>query len=232
MGDPKFARTKIRTPSHPWKQARIDEEHALKEKYGLKKVGGMREIWREKSALRRHRNQAMKLIGKVDTSEGHFAREKTDMVESLLRKGLLPGDAGIDDVLQITVEHMLSRRLQSVVFYKGLAPTMRSSRNLIVHGHISIGDQKMTVPGYHVLKEEEDVIQYSTNSPFIDSEHQFRKDMEELRLTLVSDDDDGVEPNRVVDPEFVEQVKRDAAASTSTEDTVSTESKSTEESED
>ena len=191
----------------------------------------MREIWREKSALRRHRNQAMKLIGKVDTSEGHFAREKTDMVESLLRKGLLPGDAGIDDVLQITVEHMLSRRLQSVVFYKGLAPTMRSSRNLIVHGHISIGDQKMTVPGYHVLKQEEELIQYSMNSPFSDSEHQFRKDMEELRLTRVSDDDD-VEPIRVVDPEFVEKVKRDAAASPSTEDTVSTESKPTKESED
>ena len=93
----------------------------------------------------------MKLIGKVDTSEGHFAREKTDMVESLLRKGLLPEGSGIDDVLQITVEHMLSRRLQSVVYYRGLAPTMRSSRNLIVHGHINIGDQKMTVPGYHVL---------------------------------------------------------------------------------
>ena len=232
MGDPKFARAKIRTPSHPWKQARIDEEHALKEKYGLKKVGGMREIWREKSALRRHRNQAMKLIGKVDTSEGHFAREKTDMVESLLRRGLLPEGAGIDDVLQITTEHMLSRRLQSVVYYRGLAPTMRSSRNLIVHGHISIGDQKMTVPGYHVLKQEEDVIQYSTNSPFADSEHQFRKDMEELRLTLVSDDDeDGVEPVRVVDPEFVEEIKRAAAASLSTEDTVFTESKPTEESE-
>jgi len=172
----------------------------------------------------------MKLIGKVDTSEGHFAREKTDMVESLLRRGLLPEGAGIDDVLQITTEHMLSRRLQSVVYYRGLAPTMRSSRNLIVHGHISIGDQKMTVPGYHVLKQEEDVIQYSTNSPFADSEHQFRKDMEELRLTLVSDDDD-VEPIRVVDPEFIEQVKRDAAASPDTEDTVSTESKSTEESE-
>jgi ribosomal protein S4 len=172
----------------------------------------------------------MKLIGKVDTSEGHFAREKTDMVESLLRRGLLPEGAGIDDVLQITVEHMLSRRLQSVVYYRGLAPTMRSSRNLIVHGHISIGDQKMTVPGYHVLKQEEDEIQYSTNSPFADSEHQFRKDMEELRLTLVSDDD-GVEQVRVVDPEFVEQVKRDAAASPSTKDTVSTESKPTKESE-
>jgi len=89
----------------------------------------------------------------------------------------------------------------------------------------------MTVPGYHVLKQEEDVMQYSTNSPFADSEHQFRKDMDELRLTLVADDEDGVEPVRVVDPEFVEQVKRDAAASPSTEDTVSTESKPTKESE-
>ena len=89
----------------------------------------------------------------------------------------------------------------------------------------------MTVPGYHVLKQEEDLIQYSMNSPFSDSEHQFRKDMEELRLTRVSDDDD-VEPVRVVDPEFVEQVKRDAAASSSTEETVSTESKPTKENED
>jgi len=232
MGNPKFARPKTRTPSHPWKQARIDEEHALKEKYGLKKVGGMREIWREKSALRRHRNQAMKLIGRVDTSEGHFAREKTDLVESLRRKGLLPEGSGIDDVLQITVEHMLSRRLQSVVFYKGLAPTMRSSRNLIVHGHVCIDNQRMTVPGYHVLKHEEDMIQYSSNSPFADSEHQFRKDMEELRLTLVADDDDsGIEPVRVVDPEFVEQVKRDAVASTGTEDSAPKDGKPAEESE-
>jgi hypothetical protein len=35
----------------------------------------------------------------------------------------------------------------------------------------------------------------------------------------------------VVDPEFVEEIKRAAAASLSTEDTVSTESKPTEESE-
>ena len=154
------------------------------------------------------------------------------MVDSLRRKGLLPEGAGIDDVLQVTVEHMLSRRLQSVVFYKGLAPTMRSSRNLIVPGHICIGDQRMTVPGYHVLKQEEDVIQYSTNSPFADSEHQFRKDMEELRLTLVAEDDDGgVEPVRVVDPEFVEQIKRDEAASSATEDSVPKDGKPAEESE-
>jgi len=133
-------------------------------------------------------------------------------------------------VLQINVEHMLSRRLQSVVYYKGLAPTMRSSRNLIVHGHISIGDQRMTVPGYHVLKEEEEIIQYSTNSPFEDSEHQFRKDMEVVLQARVSDEED-VAPVRVVDPEFVEQVKADAAAAPVTEDTVPEETGSTEEGE-
>ena len=181
MGEPKFSRPRTQTPTHPWKQARIDEEHDLKERYGLKKVGGMREIWREKSALRRHRNQAMKLIGRVDSTEGHYAKEKEQLLNSLTKKGLLQTGADVGDVLEINVEHMLSRRLQSVVYYKGLAPSMRAARNLIVHGHICIGDQRMTVPGYHVLKEEEDSLQYSENSPFVDSEHPFRKELETLR---------------------------------------------------
>ena len=156
MGHPKFARSKTDRPTHPWKEARIEEEHKLKEQFGLKKVGGMKEIWREKSALRRHRNQAMKLIGRVDSTEGHYAREKQDLLVSLNNKGLLQEDSSLDDVLSITVEQMLSRRLQSVVYFKGLAPSMRSARSLIVHGHISIGDQRMTVPGYKVLRSEEE----------------------------------------------------------------------------
>jgi len=83
----------------------------------------------------------MKFIGRVDSLEGHYAQEKTDLVDSLVRKGLLAEGSSVDDVLQITVEHMLARRLQSVVYYRGLAPSMRAARNMIVHGHISIGDQ-------------------------------------------------------------------------------------------
>jgi len=221
MGDTKFARSKTQTPTHPWKQARIDEEHALKEKYGLKKVGGMKEIWREKSSLRRHRNQAMKLIGRVDTSEGHFAREKTDLVNSLCRQGLLVEGANIDDVLQINVEHMLSRRLQSVVYYRGLAPTMRAARNMIVHGHISIGEQKMTVPGYHIRKHEEENLNYSSNSVYNDPNHPFRLEMEKLRLTMVTDE----EPEEVGGPkaatqDFVEQIKKDAEDAPKIEETI------------
>ena len=199
MGEPKFSRSRTQTPTHPWKQARIDEEHDLKERYGLKKVGGMREIWREKSALRRHRNQAMKLIGRVDSTEGHYAKEKDQLLNSLTKKGLLQIGADVGDVLEINVEHMLSRRLQSVVYYKGLAPSMRASRNLIVHGHICIGDQRMTVPGYHVLKEEEDSLQYSENSPFIDPEHPFRKELETLRYQ--EDDEEELEEDSAEEEE-------------------------------
>ena len=60
MGEPKFSRPKFDTPSHPWKAARIEEEHAIKAQHGLK---NMREIWKAKSQLRRHRRQAMRLIG-------------------------------------------------------------------------------------------------------------------------------------------------------------------------
>ena len=199
MGEPKFSRSRTQTPTHPWKQARIDEEHDLKERYGLKKVGGMREIWREKSALRRHRNQAMKLIGRVDSTEGHYAKEKDQLLNSLTKKGLLQIGADVGDVLEINVEHMLSRRLQSVVYYKGLAPSMRAARNLIVHGHICIGDQRMTVPGYHVLKEEEDSLQYSENSPFVDPEHPFRKELETLRYQ--EDDEEEMEEDSAEEEE-------------------------------
>ena len=140
----------------------------------------------------------MKLIGRVDSSEGHYAKEKEQLLDSLSRKGLLLTGADVGDVLEITVEHMLSRRLQSIVYYKGLAPSMRSARNLIVHGHILVGEQRMTVPGYHVLKEEEDSLSYSPNSPYADPEHPFRKDLETLRYT-------GEEEDSGEDSEFEEE---------------------------
>ena len=34
--------------SHPWKAQRIEEEHALKANHGLKRIGGMKEIWKAK----------------------------------------------------------------------------------------------------------------------------------------------------------------------------------------
>ena len=215
MGQPKFSRPKTQTPTHPWKAERIEEEHALKDQYGLKRVGGMKEIWRERSALRRHRQLAMKLIGRVDTSEGHFKREKEEFLDSMQRKGLISEDADLDDVLQISVENMLDRRLQSQVYYKGFAPSMRAARNMIVHGHIVLGNQKMNVPGYHVLRNQEADIAYHPSSNFNDPNHVIRQEMDRRRQTVGGEESAEVTQqvrDAHTDEEFIEQIKADEAA--------------------
>ena len=50
-----------------------------------------------------------------------------------------------------------------------------------MHGHISIGEQKMTVPGYHILKEEEELLQYNSNSPFTDENSIFSPRIERFK---------------------------------------------------
>ena len=150
MGEPKFSRPKYDTPSHPWKADRIEEEHAIQGNHGLK---NMKEIWKAKSQLRRHRRQAMRLIGNIDTTEGHGKREREDLLRSLHHKGLIESDAELGDILSLNTEDVLNRRLQAQVYYKGLACTMKQARQLVTHGQICIGDQKITIPSYAVSRD-------------------------------------------------------------------------------
>jgi len=157
----------------------------------------------------------------VDHGRGLKSKEKEQLLESLFSKGLLVSGADIGDVLEINVEHMLSRRLQSVVYYRGLAPSMRAARNLIIHGHICIGNQRMTVPGYHILKEEEEHLQYSSNSPYANPDHPFREDMDQRRLSALEGDEEGfVQENDDASEEFVEQIKKGAEAAPTVDDTI------------
>lgn len=45
---------------------------------------------------------------------------------------------------------LLERRLDNVVFRLNFAPTRAMSRQLIVHGHVSINSKKVTIPSYQV----------------------------------------------------------------------------------
>ena len=194
MGHPKFSRPKYDTPPHPWKADRIEEEHAIKANHGLK---NMTEIWKAKSALRRIRRQAMKLIGRVDTSEGHYAREKEAMLSSLYRKGLISSDAILDDILSLSAEDILNRRLQAQVYYKGLACSMKQARQLVVHGQICIGNQKVTIPSYPVSRDEEEEIQYHPQSNLRDESHIIRKTIAGVRESAEYESEE-------VDPEFTQ----------------------------
>lgn len=216
MGHPKRSRPRFDTPKHPWKAARIEEEHDIRARHGLKT---MREIWKARSKLRRYRQQAMKLIGRVDITEAHWQHEQADLISSLQRRGMLGEDAIIDDVLALGVEDILNRRLQARVYHKGLASSMKQARQLVTHGHIVIGEQKVTIPSYSVSRDEEDSIAYHISSGLMSDIHPLRVMIEGRRSEASYGEDEPAEKAAPAVDE-AETIKAAAAAAPSAEDTV------------
>ncbi len=172
MGDPRFNRKKYETPKHPWEAERIKEEWELKKKYGLK---NKREIWKAKSLLRNFRAQARYLQAKLRYGDEQAERQQKQLFDKITRLGILDeGNATLDAILSLNVEDILKRRLQTIVYLKGLARTPKQARQFIVHGHISIGGRRVTIPGYLVRKEEESLIEYHEHSPLADEMHPMR----------------------------------------------------------
>ncbi|MCD6382927.1 MAG: 30S ribosomal protein S4 [Thermoplasmata archaeon] len=174
MGDPRFLRKRYESPSHPWQAERIAEEKEILFKFGLK---NKRELWKAQSILRGFRAQARELQARARTGEGQAMREIKNLMEKLYSLGLLPKDADLNDVLGLTVEDILSRRLQSIVYSRGLAVTIKQARQLIVHGHIYLNGRRVTIPGYLVRRAEEDTIMYNPSSPFSNEEHPMRPEI-------------------------------------------------------
>jgi small subunit ribosomal protein S4 len=171
MGKPKFSRKKYETPSHPWQEDRIKEENELIRKYGLK---NKREVWKSQTRLRKYRSQARELLAKVETGDAQSKKESQQLLMHLNRLNVLPPNSTLDDVLTLSTESILSRRLQTLTYLKGLANTSYQARQLISHGHIAISDRRVTVPGYIVTKDEEGDIGYTSDSPLNDVMHPAR----------------------------------------------------------
>ncbi|MCX8190350.1 MAG: 30S ribosomal protein S4 [Candidatus Diapherotrites archaeon] len=155
MGDPKRPKNKYENPRKPWEKDEITQRKELCKKYGLK---NRRELLILQAYLKRKRIVARKLL--AVPLEKRVEQQRA-LIESLEKVGLLKKDATIDDVLGIKVEGLLERRLQTIVVKKGLARTMRQSRQLITHGHISVGGRIVSAPGYLVLKREEDTVKFA-----------------------------------------------------------------------
>ncbi len=162
MGDPKFARKHYTTPSHPWDGARISEENMIIRKYGLK---NKRELWKIQTMLRDLRRQARELQARLNTLDEQAIKERDALLERLMRLGLLSSKSDLNDVLSLEVETLLARRLQTQIYLKGMARTVKQARQLIVHGHVGIDGRKVTVPSYMVADTETAVIDFYMSSP-------------------------------------------------------------------
>jgi small subunit ribosomal protein S4 len=171
MSSQKFPRKKYETPMHPWKETRIKSERELMKKYGLK---NHKEVWKAKTYLGKHREQARELLAKVGMSNPQIKKESDQLLLHLTRMGIISMGASLDDVLALDTESVLSRRLQTLVYLKGFSSTPYQARQLISHGHVAVKGRKVTIPSFIVGKDEESQIQYTIRSPLNEISHPAR----------------------------------------------------------
>jgi small subunit ribosomal protein S4 len=173
MGDPKFPRRLYDTPSHPWQGERIKAEHEIVRQYGLK---NKTEVWKAQTILRDFRTQSRELQARVRAGEVQAKIEADNLLTKCARIGVLPVEgATLNDILTLTDLKILERRLQTIVYRKGLTNSMKQARQMIVHGHIYMNGHRVTIPGYIVTRSEESSIEYNPSSPYTDDMHPMRQ---------------------------------------------------------
>ena len=161
MGDPRRLKKKYKKPAHPFQKERILEELKYLGEYGLR---NKREFWKSRTTLGNWRGIA-RHSRKLPKEQA--VKVQQILITKLKRLGILGPDAEFEDVLLLTVEDVLRRRLQTLVYEKGLASSIYEARQYIVHGHIQVGTKRINAPSYIVKKEEEDLISYAASSPYI-----------------------------------------------------------------
>lgn len=155
----------------------MDAEDAMLAKYGLRRK---EEIWRAQTLLRNFRRQARNLLA---ASGPQAEKETKQLISRLQSLGLVGENATLDDVLGLTVDKILERRLQTIVHRKGLAQTVRQARQLITHGHIAIAGRCVNVPSYLVPVREEPLIEYASDKTFVDNESEGPEPSESAKVS-------------------------------------------------
>ena len=131
---------KYKKPKKPFESKRIEEEDILLKQYGLK---NKRELWRASFNIEKIRNQAKKLL--TASSE-----EQKKFLDKLVGIGLIKASSTIDDVLSLKNVNILERRLQTIVFKRGMARSAKQARQFIIHKHVIVGDRVINIPSYIV----------------------------------------------------------------------------------
>ena len=160
MGDPKTSRKVWQKPKRPLNYDLIMDELKTLGTFGLKTK---RELWKTQTELSRVRLQARSLLA---LRQDERKRKEPILMQSLSKIGLVSEDSTLDDVLNLQVTDLLSRRLQTIAQRKLYFKTPYQARQAIVHGHIMIGDSVVTIPSYIVKTEEETKIHLIPESRF------------------------------------------------------------------
>ena len=160
MGDPKTSRKVWKKPKRPLNyDLKMDELKTLGT-FGLKTK---QELWKTQTELSRVRLQARSLLA---LRQEERKKKEPILMQSLTKIGLVDESSTLDDVLNLQVNDLLSRRLQTITQRKLFFKTPYQARQAIVHGHIMIGDNVVTIPSYVVKTAEENKIRLTPESHF------------------------------------------------------------------
>merc|ERR1712164_79082 len=157
-----FSKTS-KPPRRPFEKERLDAELKLIGQYGLK---NKKEIWRVRMALSKIRATARTLLTKDDKDPSRIF-EGQALMRRMIRYGILDEDKQrLDYVLNLKIENFFERRLQTLVFKRGLAKSNHHARVLIRQRHIRVGRQIVNVPSFMVRVESQPHIEFALTSPF------------------------------------------------------------------
>merc|ERR1711976_594110 len=156
-------RKTFRTVRRPYEKERLDQELKLCGEYGLR---CKREIWRVQLVLSKVRKAARNLLT-LDPKDPKRLFETPPLIRRLKRYGLLTDEENsLDDILKLTTQRFMERRLQTKIFKQGLANSIHHARVLIRQRHIRVGSQLVNVPSFNVRTSSEKHIDFSVTSPY------------------------------------------------------------------
>ena len=160
MGDTKNFRKIWKKPKRPFNFDLKMDELKILGTFGLKTK---RELWKTRTELSRVRNQARSLLALRQEIRD---KEEPILMNSLSRVGYVESNATLDDVLNLEIDDLLSRRLQTIVQKKFYFKTPYQARQAVSHGHVLIDDRTINIPSYVVKVEEESKVKLTSESIF------------------------------------------------------------------
>ncbi len=133
-------------PKKPFDKTRIEEEKEIKKEFGLK---NKKEIWKAEAKVKLIRRKARNLI--------KASPEKQKVLFNQLREIGIKTDS-LTDAFALKVKSYLERRLQTIVFKKGLANTIKEARQKIIHRKVLVDGKVINKPSHIVLVKLENKI--------------------------------------------------------------------------
>jgi small subunit ribosomal protein S4 len=125
-------------PKKPFDKERITDENDIRNRFGLK---NKKEIWKAEAKIAQIRKRAKELISAEQEDQKEF-------FDKLNKIGLNVNS--IPDVLALSSESLLNRRLQTILVARNLTTTMKAARQLITHKHVEISGEIVNKPSFIV----------------------------------------------------------------------------------